>query len=224
VGATLSETEREKRAAATRSALLVDDGMRVGLGTGSTVAFLLQALGERGLDLRCVATSPETERRARELGLQVESFEGEHSLSRLDIAIDGADQVDASGWVVKGGGAAHTREKRVAAATDRFVIIVDSGKLVDRVHAPIPLELLRFGLAATLRDLGDVSLRDVPNSPDGGVIADFGGEVDDPARLALRLDATPGLVAHGLFPPSMVSQIVIGRGDDAEIVPGGASA
>jgi len=214
--------EREKRAAARRSALLVDDGMRVGLGTGSTVAFMLPALAERGLDLRCVATSPETERRAREVGLQVESFEGPESLARLDIAIDGADQVDAAWWVVKGGGAAHTREKRVAASADRFVIIVDSGKLVGRVHGPVPLELMSFGLAATLLDLGSAGLRDVPRSPDGGVIADLEGPVEDPAALAARLDATPGVVAHGLFPPSMVSDVVIGRGDDVEIRPGAA--
>ena len=219
-----ADVEREKRAAARRSALLVDDGMRVGLGTGSTVAFMLPALAERGLHLRCVATSPETERRAREVGLQVESFEGPESLARLDIAIDGADQVDAAGWVVKGGGAAHTREKRVAASADRFVIIVDSGKLVDRVHGPVPLELMSFGLAATLLDLGSATLRDVPRSPDGGVIADLEGPVEDPAALAARLEATPGLFAHGLFPPSMVSEVVIGRGDDVEIRPGPAPA
>ncbi|HJR98981.1 MAG TPA: ribose 5-phosphate isomerase A [Actinomycetota bacterium] len=216
------DVEREKRDAARRSALLVDDGMRIGLGTGSTVAFMLPALAERGLDLRCVATSPETERRAREVGLQVESFEGPESLARLDIAIDGADQVDAAGWVVKGGGAAHTREKRVAASADRFVIIVDSGKLVDRVHGPVPLELMSFGLAATLLDLS-ARLRDVPRSPDGGVIADLEGPVEDPAALAARLDAMPGVVAHGLFPPSMVSDVVIGRGDDVEIRPGAAA-
>jgi ribose 5-phosphate isomerase A len=197
--------------------------MRVGLGTGSTVALMLPALGERGLDLRCVATSPETERRARQVGLQVESFDGPESLGRLDIAIDGADQIDAAGWVIKGGGAAHTREKRVAASADRFVLIVDSGKLVERVHGPVPLELLSFGLAATLLDLGSARLRDVPRSPDDGVIADLEGPVEDPAALAARLDATPGVVAHGLFPPSMVSEVVIGRGDDVEIRPGAAS-
>jgi ribose 5-phosphate isomerase A len=197
--------------------------MRVGLGTGSTVTFLLPALAERGLNLRCVATSPETERRAREAGLHVESFEGPESLARLDIAIDGADQVDAAGWVVKGGGAAHTREKRVAASADRFAIIVDSGKLVDRVHGPVPLELLRFGLAATLADLGSATLRDVSLSPDGGVIADLEGPIEDPAALAARLDATPGVVAHGLFPPSMVIEVLIGRGDDVEIRHGAAA-
>jgi ribose 5-phosphate isomerase A len=111
----------------------------------------------------------------------------------------------------------------VAASADRFVLIVDSGKLVERVHGPVPLELLSFGLAATLLDLGSARLRDVPRSPDDGVIADLEGPVEDPAALAARLDATPGVVAHGLFPPSMVSEVVIGRGDDVEIRPGAAS-
>ena len=117
------------------------------------------------------------------------------------MAIDGADQIAPDGWLVKGGGAAHTREKIVAAAADRFVVIADSSKPVAHLHPPIPLELLAFGLAATLRHLGAASLRDVPPSPDGGVIADFTGEVGDPAELAARLSATPGVVAHGLFPP-----------------------
>src|SRR5262249_42224239 len=175
VGAVVAETsgavsvDHEKQLVAQAAAALVEDGMCVGLGTGSTVAFLLPALAERGLDLRCVATSPRTESVARELGLEVESFVGVDALPRLDIAIDGADQVDPSGWLLKGGGAAHTREKAVAAAADRFVVIVSSDKLVERLAPPVPLELLEFGLAGTLRRLGDTRLRDVTRSPDGGV-------------------------------------------------------
>jgi len=191
--------------------------MCVGLGTGSTVAFLLPALAERGLDLRCVATSLATESVARELGLEVESFVGVDALPRLDVAIDGADQVDPSGWLVKGGGAAHTREKAVAAAADRFVVIVSSDKLVERLTPPVPLELLEFGLAGTLHRLGDTRLRDVPRSPDGGVIADYHGAVGDPAELAARLSATVGVVEHGLFPASMVADVVVARGESVEI-------
>src|SRR5215471_17170121 len=182
--------------------------MTVGLGTGSTVAFLLPALAGRSLDIRCAATSPRTEHAARELGLRMEDIA---SIDRFDIAIDGADQIAATGWLVKGGGGAHTREKIVAAAADRFVVIADSTKPVDALRAPIPLELLEFGLASTRRRLGDVTVRDVPRSPDGGVIADYTGEVGDPAALAARLSATPGVVDHGLFPPSMVSLVIVGR-------------
>src|SRR5690349_8915972 len=98
----------EKRSAAEAGALLVEDGMLVGLGTGSTVAYLLPALAARDISIRCVSTSPRTEEAARALGLRVEPFE---RLDRLDIAIDGADQIAPDGWLIKGGGAAHTREK-----------------------------------------------------------------------------------------------------------------
>jgi ribose 5-phosphate isomerase A len=201
--------EHEKQAAAEAAAELVEDGMTVGLGTGSTVAFLLPALARRSLRLRCVATSPRTEDAARQLGFDVEAFD---RIDRFDITIDGADQVAPDGWLVKGGGAAHTREKIVAAAADRFVVIGDSSKPVERIHAPIPLELLAFGLPATLRHLGAVTRRDVPPSPDGGVIADYEGVVDDPAQLAAHLDATPGVVGHGLFPPELVSIVLVARG------------
>lgn len=205
--------EHEKQLAAEAAAELVEDGMTVGLGTGSTVAFLLPALGRRALAIRCVATSPRTEEVARAAGLRVEPFD---AVDRFDVAIDGADQIAPDGWLVKGGGAAHTREKLVAAAADRFVVIADSSKPVERLHPPVPVELLAFGLASTLRRLGSVSLRDVPRSPDGGVIADYTGELDDPAALAAQLSATPGVVEHGLFPPSLVADLLVARGTDIE--------
>src|SRR5262245_45210619 len=106
----MADIETEKRLAAKAAAELVEDGMSVGLGTGTTVVHLLPALAARGLTLRCVATSVATEKQARSLGLSVEPFLG---IARLDIAIDGADQIALDGWIVKGGGAAHTREKVV---------------------------------------------------------------------------------------------------------------
>jgi ribose 5-phosphate isomerase A len=204
----VSAVEGEKRAAAEEAARLVEDGMTVGLGTGTTVAYLLPAVAERRLTLRCVATSPQTEQAARELGFSLEPFD---ALDRLDLTIDGADQIDPAGWLVKGGGAAHTREKVVAAASDRFVVIGSSDKLVEAIAPPVPLELLPFGVRATLRALGPAELRDVPPSPDGGVIADYLGPVEDPADLADRLAAIPGVVEHGLFPPELVSEILVAR-------------
>jgi ribose 5-phosphate isomerase A len=206
----------EKRLAAEAAAQLVEDGMTVGLGTGSTVGYLLPALAARGLSLRCVATSPATEESARALGLRVEPFSGEGALARLDLAIDGADQVAHDGWVVKGGGGAHTREKAVAAAADRFVVIVSSDKIVEALAPPVPLELLEYGLAATLRRLGHVSLRDAPRSPDGGVLADYTEPFADPRELASELAATPGVVEHGLFQPELVSEVVVAIGDRVE--------
>jgi ribose 5-phosphate isomerase A len=202
--------EREKQLAAEAAAELVEPGMTVGLGTGSTVAYLLPALARRSLDILCAATSPRTEQAARELGLKIEDV---GNIDRFDITIDGADQVAPDGWLVKGGGGAHTREKIIAGAAARFVVIVDSSKPVEALHAPVPLELLSFGLRATMRKVAPVSLRDVPPSPDGGVIADYHGPVDDPAALAARLSATPGVVDHGLFPSEMVAAVLVGRGN-----------
>jgi ribose 5-phosphate isomerase A len=210
------QVRADKRAAAEAAATLVDPGMTVGLGTGSTVAWLLPALAARRLSIRCVATSPATETTAVRLGLRVEPFEG---IDRLDIAIDGADQVDPAGWLVKGGGGAHTREKVVAGAADRFVVIVSAEKLVDRLAAPVPVELLRFGLDATRRELPGVQLRATGPSPDGGVLADWWGDVGDPEEISARLDAVPGLISHGLFPPSLVSEVIVGR-DGRASVPG----
>jgi len=203
--------DAEKRIAAEAAAELVEDGMTVGLGTGSTVAHLLPAIARRGLSgIRCVATSVSTEEQARELGVPVEEFS---ELRQLDIAIDGTDQVTPDGWLIKGGGAAHQREKIVAAAAQRFVVIADSSKPVELLGPPVPLELLAFGLRSTLARLGEeVELRDVPPSPDGGVIADYRGEIGDPAALAARLDSNPGISSHGLFPPDMVSEVLIGAG------------
>jgi ribose 5-phosphate isomerase A len=206
-------SDGEKRAAARAAAELVEDGMTVGLGTGSTVAHLLPALSERDLQIRCVATSVATEESARELGIPVEPFEG---LDRLDIAIDGADQIAPDGWLVKGGGGAHVREKIVAAAAERFVVIADSSKPVDRIGPPIPLELQRYGIDATLRHLGEASLRDADPSPDDGLIADYHGEVGEPAELAARLSATPGVVDHGLFGPALVATILVAHGERVE--------
>jgi ribose 5-phosphate isomerase A len=205
--------EHEKRLAAEVAAAEVADGMTVGLGTGSTVAYLLGALADRHLRLRCVATSPATEASARQLGLAVEPFE---SVERLDLAIDGADQVSPSGWLVKGGGGAHTREKIVAAASERWIVIVSANKLTEALSTPVPLELLTFGLEATLAAVAPARLRGGPKSPDGGLIADYLGPLGEPAELAERLDAVPGVVGHGLFAPSLLDEVIVGRGTSVE--------
>ncbi|HZL47751.1 MAG TPA: ribose 5-phosphate isomerase A [Solirubrobacteraceae bacterium] len=226
-----SLVEQYKRAAAEAAAAIVRDGMRVGLGTGSTVAYLLPALAERNLSgLRCVATSPATEAATLALGFRVEELD---AVGELDIAIDGADQVDPRGWLVKGGGGALTREKIVAAASRLFVVIVSAEKAVAALSPPVPLEVLRFGARRTLAEVGDTRLRRDPagpdddlkgpdddlespdddlRSPDGNLIADYLGPVEDAASLAARLSATPGVVEHGLFEPELVSYILIAGG------------
>jgi ribose 5-phosphate isomerase A len=206
---------RQKRAAAEAAASLVQDGMRLGLGTGTTVAYLLPALAARGLsDLACVATSPATAAAARELGLRVLALD---ELGSLDLAIDGADQIDPQGWMIKGGGAAHTREKIVAAAAQRFVVIASSDKAVVRLAPPVPLELVPFGARSTLARLAPATLREGARpSPDGGLIADYWGPVDEPRTLARRLGCETGVVEHGLFAPETASEILIAGDNGVE--------
>lgn len=207
-----NEIDGEKEAAGEVAAGLVEDGMTLGLGTGSTVAWFLPALARRRLRLRCVATSPATEAAATALGLDVEPFEG---ITHLDLAVDGADQVAPDGWILKGGGGAQTRERIVAAAARRFVVIVSSDKPVPRLRGPVPLELLAFGLDATIERLGDVRLRD-RTSPDGGRLADWHGEIGDPGLCAARLAAAPGVVSHGLFEPGLTTDLVVATGAGIE--------
>ena len=213
---TYQEIERQKQLAAEAAADVVESGMVVGLGTGSTAAYLLPALVARRLQVTCVATSLATADAATGLGLTVVPFTGADAPARLDVAIDGADQVDPAGWLVKGGGGAHTREKAVASAADRFIVIVSSNKLVSRITPPIPLELSQFGLAATLGRLQPARVRDAPFSPDHGVIADYLGPVADTAALAARLSEAPGVVEHGLFAPELVTEVVVGRAAGVE--------
>jgi ribose 5-phosphate isomerase A len=202
--------EREKQAAAEAAAELVTEGMRVGLGTGSTVRYLLPALAARAVsNVVYVATSPQTEQAARKLRLDVRPFT---HLGHLDLAIDGADQIAPTGWLVKGGGGAHTREKVVAAAAERFVVIASSNKLVAALAPPIPLELLPFGLESTLRQIEPTALRPAAPTPDRGLLADYLGPVEDLDQLAARLSQTPGVIEHGLFPPRLTSEILVATG------------
>ena len=202
----MGSQDGDKRLAAQAAADRVEEGMLVGLGTGSTVAYLLQALAERAIAATYVSTSPQTEATATDLGLKVRSFDG---VTQLDLAIDGADEVAPDFWLIKGGGAAHTREKLIAASSTAFIVMVDSTKIVPKLRGPVPLELLAFGLDSTIERIGSVTLRDVPMSPDGGVIADYHGAIEDPAALAQWLSDTPGVIEHGLFPPSMVTEVVV---------------
>ena len=150
------DVEREKQRAAEAAVDYVEDGMLVGLGTGTTVAHLLTALAARDAKIRCVSTSPRTEDAARSLGIPVEPFD---SLDHLDLTIDGADQIAPDGWLVKGGGAAHTREKIVAAAADRFVVIADSTKVVDAAR---PRRSARTAGVRLARDVAQARSRDAP--------------------------------------------------------------
>ncbi|MFB6106455.1 MAG: ribose-5-phosphate isomerase RpiA [Halobacteriaceae archaeon] len=207
-----------KRRAGESAAALVEDGMTVGLGTGSTAAHAIRAVGAavaEGLDVRGVATSYQSRALAREVGVPLVGLD---EVSTLDLAIDGADEL-ADGDAVKGGGAAHAREKVVDAMADRFVVVVDASKTARTLSHPVPVEVLpeaRTAVAADVRDLGgDPTLR-AADRKDGPVVTDNGnlvldcafGPVADPGDLAAALAAVPGVVAHGLF---------VGLADEAHV-------
>lgn len=206
--------EAAKEAAGRAAAAMVQPGMRVGLGTGSTVHWSIVALGERSteLELVCVPTSERTTVLAAQLGLRLAAPD---DVGHLDLTIDGADEVDVVGNLTKGGGGAHTREKVVAAMADRFVVVVDESKLVERLGPfGTPLEVLPFApgvVAAAVRALGAEEVEVRPERSDNGnvlLLARF-GRIEDPDGLAAELSAVPGLVDHGIFPAAMVERIVI---------------
>jgi ribose 5-phosphate isomerase A len=205
-----------KEAAGRHAAGYVTDGMRVGLGTGSTVHFSILELGDRKLDIVCAATSIQTEELALSLGMKVLSPD---EIGELDIAIDGADEVDPDFNLTKGAGGAHTREKLVAQMSPRFIVVVDESKIVPRLGPfGTPLEVLDFApgvVAARVQALGahDLTTRD-RRSDNGNLLVDAHfGPIDDPDALGRALKAIPGIVEHGLFPAAMVERVVVAGAD-----------
>ncbi|WP_226039885.1 ribose-5-phosphate isomerase RpiA [Natrinema sp. DC36] len=205
-----------KRRAGERAVEEVEDGSVVGLGTGSTTAHAIRALGravDDGLEIRGIPTSFQSRELALEVGIPLTELD---AVDGVDLAIDGADQVvddrdaTAHGALIKGGGAAHAREKLVDAAADRFVVVADPSKLTDRLERPVPLEVrpdAHTVVAERIRDLdGEPTLRDAERK-DGPVVTDNGnlvldcafGPIDDPDALATRLSGISGVVEHGLF-------------------------
>jgi ribose 5-phosphate isomerase A len=209
-------SQNYKRQAAEHALKLVEPGMVLGLGTGSTAAEFVKLLAERvkqeQLNLRCVATSGQTRALAEQLGIAIDDFS---TIADVDLTIDGADEIDPELNLIKGGGGALLREKIVAMASDRVCIIGDSSKRVERLGAfPLPVEIVDFGLGATLAMIeaaaadaeceGKISLRGANGDPfrtdSGHLIADCAfGSIPDAELLADLLDIVPGVVEHGLF-------------------------
>jgi ribose 5-phosphate isomerase A len=210
-----------KRAAAFAAADLVPDGSTIGFGTGSTFAFVLERLAARmarGLRVRGVATSQATTTLAGKLGIPVLPIE---DVQRLDLAIDGADEVDPQKNLIKGGGGAHLRERLVAILATELVVIVDESKLVPQLGRAflLPVEVVPFGwrhTAARVAATGGAPQRREKNgapfvSDNGNFVLDcrYPG-IADPAALQRTLDAVPGVVDHGLF-VGMAGRIVVGN-------------
>lgn len=207
-----SPQDLAKEAAGRHAAGHVTDGMRVGLGTGSTVHWTIVELADRSLDIVCTSTSVQTHELATSLGLRVVTPD---DIGSLDIAIDGADEVDPAFNLTKGGGAAHTREKIVAAMSPRFIVVVDESKLVPALGPfGTPLEVLDFApgvVSHAVMTLGasEITTRE-RRSDNGNLVMDAHfGTIADPEALAAALSATPGIVEHGIFPGAMVERVVI---------------
>lgn len=230
----LSPTDTAKNAAAIAAVALVQDGMRLGLGTGSTAVFMVRRLAERvqaeGLQMRYAATSQATADLAESLGLKIEALD---DIGWLDMTLDGADEVDPDLNLIKGGGAALLREKIVACASDRMVVMADGGKVVETLGAfMLPVEVIPFGWQTTrqlvLRVLADLDLADravVRRMRDGApVLTDEGNyildlaleAIPDPAALSVSLNALPGVVENGLF-LGICDLAIIGKPDGSVV-------
>ena len=221
-----SANQSAKKAAGEAAADLVESGMVVGLGTGSTVAWTIKRLGERtredGLEFLGVPTSFQAESLAIECGIRLTTL-NQHPV--LDLAIDGADQVDHRLYVIKGGGAAHTREKVVACSAQQFVVVADESKYAKHLSHPVPVEVLPFALRPVerrLRELGGKPVLRLGKMKDGPVITDNGnfvldvdyGRIEEPVELGARMSRIPGLVEHGIF--ENLDELYLARGSGVE--------
>lgn len=214
-----------KQAAGEAAVALVEPGMRLGLGTGSTVAFFLDALAARGIDVAGVPTSEATAAHCREVGIQLLDV---GDVERLDLVVDGADELTPDLALTKGGGGALLREKVVASMADRFVVIATPDKVVDRLGAsfPLPIEVVDFAapeVARRVRDLGatEVNLRGAggERTDNGNVILDavFADGISDVDVLAVALSLQPGIAEHGLF-VDMADQALLGADAGVEVL------
>ena len=218
-------SDAAKRAAGESAAEAVEDGMVVGLGTGSTAAHAIRAIGRQvgaGLDIVGVPTSFQSRELAREAGVPLAELDG----VSVDLAIDGADEV-ADGDLVKGGGAAHAREKIVDESADRFLVVADPTKTAETLSHPVPVEVLsaaRTTVAEHVRERGGEPTLRQAERKDGPVVTDNGnpvldcdfGDIEEPAALGRELASLPGVVEHGLF-VGLADAVHVGHEDDVTV-------
>jgi ribose 5-phosphate isomerase A len=223
-----------KRQAAARALEAVRDGMKLGLGTGSTAKHFVELLGEKvraGMKVIGVPTSEATRADAMRCGIALTTLD---DIDRLDLTVDGADEIDPKLDLIKGGGGALLREKIVAAASDRMIVIADDTKWVSALgRFPLPVEVIPFGLAATRRAMAEAFAKCgvsgqmvVRKGTDGHVFVTDGGHwivdahlgrIQDASRLATSLSAIPGVVEHGLF-VGLASTAILAGGQGIRVI------
>ena len=220
----------DKKAAAVAAVAEVRDGMLVGLGTGSTAAFAIRALGERiaaGLTVRAVVTSDASGKLAREVGIEILDFA---DIAAVDLTIDGADEIDARCFAIKGAGGAMLREKIVAASSARMIVIADGSKQVDRIGAAkLPVEVLPFAITYVMRVLTELGAapvkRDNYRTDQGNLVIDCHfATLEDPRATAALLAAIPGILGHGLFLDEVDAAYIATNGVVTRLERAGASA
>ena len=220
----------DKKAAAVAAVAEVADGMLVGLGTGSTAAFAIRALGERvaaGLAICAVVTSDASGKLARDLGIDVLDFA---DIAAVDLTIDGADEIDARCFAIKGAGGAMLREKIVAASSARMIVIADGSKQVERIGAAkLPVEVLPFAITYVMRVLTDMGaapvMRDKYRTDQGNLVIDCHfATLEDPRATAALLAAIPGILGHGLFLDEVDAAYIATNGVVTRLERAGASA
>jgi ribose 5-phosphate isomerase A len=224
----MADIDREKRLAAARSIEFVEDGMTVGLGSGSTAQHFIRELGERvrqGMKIQGISTSNLTTSLALQEGIPLTDFD---HVRELDVSVDGADEVDPELNLIKGGGGALLREKIVASATRQMIIICDSRKVVESLGSfPLPVEVTPFGWQLTVERIeamgSEVVVREEePGRPfltaQNNYILDCSfNKIGDPCGLARQLEGVTGVVEHGLF-VALTDLVIVGQGDQTEIL------
>lgn len=212
-----------KRKAARHAADKVPSGAVVGLGSGSTAALAIEALGTRDIEIRGVPTSFQARRAAIGAGIELVELD---EVDGIDIAIDGADQVTQDNVLIKGGGGAHTREKIIDATAEQLLIVVDHSKVAEQPNHPVPVEVLPAAhpvVTDRIRELGGTPSLRTAESKSGPTITDNGnfiidaafGAIDDAATLDRSLAEIPGVVDHGLF-VNMADEVIIGTDDGTD--------
>jgi ribose 5-phosphate isomerase A len=224
------QQEEDKKAAALAALREVKGGMKVGLGSGSTANYFIEELGKRKFPCLCVAASKASEDLAKKAGLKLTTLDaliagikpGDEEAVILDLYIDGADEVDKTMNLIKGGGGAHTREKVVASAAAEFVCIVDESKLVPKLGKfPLPVEVVPFAKSYVTYELTDLGGRVVERpkfiTDNGNIILDVTGlDYKDPLQLETELNNIPGVVENGLFAVRQPERIIVGKKGKAD--------